>query len=77
MINAIEFNFNDKIHRIIVMGSHYRLICPGCKQSAQMDPDQWNGTVSLDCPSDGCTYHETHSFSKALIEIQNPKLDRD
>lgn len=34
--------------------------CPGCKTWADVDTDQFEGRVSMDCPN--CEYHETHDL---------------
>ena len=41
-----------------------RLIeCPICCALGIVDEDQWHGLVSIQCPEDGCTYHETYDLS--------------
>lgn len=42
-----------------------RLIkCPECGLVGVVDEDQWHGRVSIDCPTEGCSYHETHDLSE-------------
>lgn len=48
-----------------------RLRCPGCGQFADIDRDQYIGTVSLDCPNDACTFHETHDLRDAPIYFEH------
>lgn len=38
--------------------------CPGCKRSGTIDEDQFHGRVSIQCPLEGCNYHETKDWSK-------------
>ena len=33
--------------------------CPDCKQMGAIDEDQAKGRVSIQCPTEGCTFHET------------------
>jgi hypothetical protein len=44
--------------------------CPGCGTWAYLDDDQWNGRVSVDHASDGCSgnYHETHNYKQVLLD---------
>lgn len=37
--------------------------CPGCKGVGEIDDDQFNGRVSIDCTN--CEYHETQDWSKS------------
>jgi len=37
----------------------YWFRCPSCGQLASADDDQAHGRVSLDCPNDECSFHET------------------
>lgn len=53
--------------------------CPGCKQWAYLDEDQWAGRISVDHAADGCPgrYHETHEFRKELIVVIGAKVLMD
>ncbi len=48
----------------------YLFECPGCKEWAELDDDQWRGRVSVDHSSATCTYHETHDYLMALNDAQ-------
>ncbi len=37
----------------------YWFTCPNCKQMGSIDEDQAAGRVSIQCPTGGCTFHET------------------
>jgi len=37
--------------------------CPKCKNTGIIDLDQVHGRVSVQCPYDGCDYHETKDWS--------------
>ena len=37
--------------------------CPKCGQWADLDDDQFHGRISIECPTKGCDYHETHDLS--------------
>jgi hypothetical protein len=55
----------------------FLLECPGCGQWCTLNERQWNGTVSVDHATDGCSgsYHETHDFGAALLaELQLRRL---
>ena len=36
--------------------------CPKCKGVGEIDEDQFNGRISIDCTN--CDYHETKDWSK-------------
>lgn len=38
--------------------------CPGCKRSGTIDEDQFHGRVSIQCPFEDCSYHETKDWSQ-------------
>ncbi|MEK7766790.1 MAG: hypothetical protein AAB368_11175 [bacterium] len=38
-----------------------KLRCPSCRVWADLDADQWNGRVSVECECG--RFHETHDFS--------------
>jgi len=38
--------------------------CPGCSVVGEIDREQFEGKVSIDCPVDSCSYHETQDWSK-------------
>lgn len=38
--------------------------CPSCKQTGEIDEDQFHGRVSIQCPNPSCPYHETKDWSK-------------
>lgn len=40
-----------------------QLQCPGCGLWASLDDDQVHGRVSIECPTDGCNFHETVDLS--------------
>lgn len=44
---------------------HYRIRCPGCGTEGTIDFEQYTGRVSIQCPTEGCGYHETHDLSRA------------
>ena len=58
--------------RIIFEGQYpkrYAIItCPGCKGTATIDKDQYEGRVSIECPMPGCGYHETHDLAHGTAE---------
>lgn len=35
-----------------------RLTCPNCGTLGDLDEDQVNGDVSIECPNDECSFHE-------------------
>ena len=37
--------------------------CPSCKSSGLIDDDQFHGRVSIQCETEGCSYHETKDWS--------------
>lgn len=37
--------------------------CPRCGRSGVIDEDQFRGRVSVQCPHEGCVYHETRDWS--------------
>ena len=43
---------------------HWRIRCPGCGTEGTIDYEQYTGRVSIQCPTEGCGYHETHDLSK-------------
>lgn len=38
--------------------------CPVCGTRAQLDQEQMAGEVSVICPSEDCSYHETHDHRR-------------
>ncbi len=36
--------------------------CPECKGAGAIDLDQLEGTVSIQCGNETCSYHETHDL---------------
>ena len=48
--------------------------CPGCKQWAYLDEDQWGGRVSVDHTSPTCQYHETHEYGKSLVAAMQARI---
>ena len=49
--------------------------CP-CGQWASLSDDQWNGRVSVDHASQGCSvsYHETHNFGAELVAVMQARI---
>lgn len=37
--------------------------CPKCLRTGTIDDDQFHGRVSIQCPREGCDYHETTDWS--------------
>lgn len=46
----------------------WKLECPQCGLIGSLDDDQYHGRVSVDCPNENCTFHETHDFSQMTGE---------
>lgn len=36
--------------------------CPACKEVGEIDADQFEGRVSIECPFSHCLYHETKNW---------------
>jgi hypothetical protein len=56
----------------------WKVECPRCKTWGEVDADQWTGSVSCDCPTEGCGFHETINF-KALLDakmVESSEKDR-
>ena len=55
----------ERIRQIIRDGRPVmKLCCPGCGRWADIDEDQFYGSVSVECTNDGCDYHKTVDWSK-------------
>lgn len=39
-----------------------RVQCPECDLVGAIDYEQFAGAVSIDCPNEDCSYHETHDL---------------
>jgi hypothetical protein len=39
------------------------MTCPRCGLQGTIDEDQFFGRVSIECPDDSCSFHETIDFS--------------
>ena len=52
----------------------WKLRCPDCGLVADLDVDQFYGRVSIQCPSDGCSFHETWDFSRHVQERDDDDL---
>lgn len=46
----------------------YQLRCPRCSTWADLDDDQVNGRVSIECVTPGCDFHETHNLAPLFSE---------
>lgn len=42
----------------------FQLKCPGCGTWGDLDDDQINGRISIQCVQDGCSFHETVDLNK-------------
>jgi len=51
--------------------SDYWFCCPNCGELAAVDEDQAEGRVSLQCPTEGCAFHET-GFVRPKVETREP-----
>jgi len=45
-----------------VIGAKWTTACPDCGIIGDLDTDQWHGRVSIQCPGEGCKFHETINF---------------
>ena len=56
--------------------SEYWFTCPRCGVMGAIDDDQANARVSIQCPTEGCSYHET-GFVRPLIPTIKPTKPQD
>lgn len=66
--------FRSNMHNII-KNAELWFRCPQCGQSGLIDGEQAWGLVSIQCPTEGCTFHET-GIVKPLMFGHEP-LRRD
>ena len=38
--------------------------CPRCRRTGEIDEEQFEGRVSIQCPFEGCNYHETKDWRR-------------
>jgi hypothetical protein len=46
-----------------------KLQCPTCGVWGDLDDDQLHGRVSVECQTPGCSFHETHDFSRMEMSL--------
>lgn len=46
-----------------------KLKCPGCGQWGEIDDEQLQGHVSIDCPD--CEFHETIDFTSVAVVYES------
>lgn len=57
-----------ELKRVVLDGQPtMKLKCPACGALGYLDDDQFNGRVSVQCPTEGCLFHETVDFSKIFV----------
>lgn len=67
---ALEIQLNDRftVRHVSRDGSPTlnvtKIRCPSCRTFGEVDQDQWQGRVSIECSTPGCTFHETHNFAQ-------------
>lgn len=54
----------------------YEAECPRCGVWGEVDDDQWNGRVSIDCPTEGCPFHETIDLHAEFVVVLTQSGDK-